>query len=147
MARRSGTEKLTKTIVSVTSTCPTKTDLAAPVVGAVYSPRQLVCTNMGTGGVGLNICEGDTPLLPTVVIAGSGTFVWTPSELGDLELAIGSGLTACLTVPGTVDIASYFVQYDESAGITKEAARNATYVPSNATAIRTPNHFGGQAKN
>lgn len=146
MARRSTTEKISREIVTVTGICPTKTDIVAAQVGFAYGLKQIIATNNNGVIVGLNICEGNDAIMPTIVLPGSGTFLWDIPGGGGLELAVGSGITACLTSTGSVEFAAYFTPYDERAGITKEEARTATFISSNATAIRTPNQFGNQTQ-
>jgi len=147
MARRYGTEKITRAIVTVTSTCPTKTNVVAAQAGFALGLKQIVATNLTLVPVGLNICEGNDPIIPPIALPASGTFIWDVPGGGDFELAIGSGITACLDVPGSVSVAAFYTPYDETAGITKEDARTATFIASNATtATRTPNRFGDQAE-
>ena len=147
MARRFGTEKVSRAIVTVSSVCPTKTDVVPAQAGFAYNLKQIVATNNNLTAVGLKICEGNDVLLPTVVLPASGTLFWDVPGGGEMELAIGSGITACVIASGTsVQVAAYYVPHDENAGITKEAARTATYIPSNATATRIPNFFGDQVQ-
>ena len=146
MARRFGSEKISKELVTVSIVCPTKTDIVAGQQYFIFAPKQIIATNTGLTSVGIKFCEGNDALTPTIVISGSGTYQWDIPTGMDLELATGSGLTACLTSAGTVDVAAFYVSYDRTPGITKEDARNATFIASQATAIRTPNEFGNQTK-
>ena len=143
MARRFGTEKVSKSLATVTTVDPTKTDIVAADPDAIFGLKGLIATNLGATSVVFNLCEGDDPVAPPVVLPASGTWSWdTPAGL---ELAPGSGLTASLGSAGSVDVMAYYTAYDNSTPITKEQARAATYIPSNATATRTPDFFGGQA--
>lgn len=146
MARRSGTEKVSRYITTVTAASPATSDVVPATAGYVIAPKEIIATNTGDTPIGLYLYEESTLLHPVVVIASSGSYTWSVASIGGVELATGSGIKASLSESGTVDLVTYYVSYDESGGITKSDARAATFVASNATAIRAPNEFGQQAK-
>jgi hypothetical protein len=65
------------------------------------------------------------PIGPQLPIGASGIVIWDAPG-GQFNLGIGSGLQASLLSSGDVEVAAYYVKYDEQAPITKEQARKNT---------------------
>jgi hypothetical protein len=140
MARRAGTEKtFDKTIISFDVASGVMV-LVAPDVDKILSPKTVQVSSHGGGNLEYNILAGsDTILHGHVVSNSSDSFEWPDSY----ELSQGSGLyIESLAQDGSVTI--YYTCYDESAGITKVAARAASLNPP--LAIRTPNFLNGGDK-
>jgi len=133
MSRRAGSEKTTVLTINATSGASPLTALSVDA-DKVFSPKIIVIANA-------------SGLTATVTITGLGTFVVATAdtfeyELSDVELAIGADYI--ISTDQTVDVTTYYTLYDESAGITKDAARFASLNPPLAT--RTPNFLKGRSK-
>ncbi len=146
MARRFGGEKVSHTTAIVSDVCPTRTDIVVAQDGFIISLAQVIAVNQTSEVKGITLYDGGTQITPSIPIGGSGTLIWDNPGGGQLELTRGSGLEACLDTTGSMEVTVYYVYHDDQDPITKEEARTATYIPSNATATRTPNDSGGQSK-
>lgn len=130
----------------VTGVCPSKTEIIAAASGYSINLLQVVAANLEAGTRAITFYEGETEIAPQYAIGGSGTLFWDEVGGEQYKMPEGSGLFACLDVAGQVDATVYYRLIDDRAGITKEAARSATYIASLASpkAIRTPNRRGNQ---
>ncbi len=142
-ARRTGTRRATQIVTAV---CPAKTTIVVPPVGHSISLVQVIAVNLGADTRAITLYDDSTKLAPQFAIGASGTLFWDEVAGQQYELTTGSGLTACLDIAGSVEVTAFYVLHDNSAGITKSAARGATYVASlvSPRATRKPNIFGGQ---
>lgn len=121
-------------------------ELVAPETDVSLFPRSAFISSHGGGPFefDLTIGSGGTPFLHGHVASNESEEITWPKGF---ELPKGSGIyLSALTNDGS--IALYYNACDDSAGISKEQARSATYVASVAgpKAIRTPNIFGGQSQ-
>jgi len=133
-------------IVIVSGVCPTKTNIVVPDSGFSVSLVQLQAANLTGDLNAITLFEGETQLNPQIALGASGTFFWDIPGGEQLELLPSSGLTACLDSTGLVEVAAYYILWDNRPGITKEAARATTYQAglTSPRAIRRPTRGGDQ---
>ena len=140
MARRAGTEKTYD--VTIISFAPASgvMELVAPDSDKILSPKTAQISSHLGGNLEYNILAGNDIILHGHVSGNdASTFTWPESY----EIAQGSGLyVESLVSDGAITL--YYTCYDESAGITKVAARTASLNPP--LAIRTPNALNGGDK-
>lgn len=139
MARRSGSEKINYVIIPSIGAGSGLVEVVAATEGYIVAPKSVVISSHGSGNVeGELTTNGDVFLYAHIPSNDSHQYDFPDG----LELPIGSGVEVEFTgSDGSVNF--YYVLYDESARVTKAAARLATTVPS---VTRTPTRFGTQTQ-
>jgi len=118
--------------------------LVAPDTDVILQPKSAVISSHAGGAFEYNILSGSGVILHGHVPSNGSIEVSWPDGF---EQPKGSGLfIEPLSNDGSISL--YYCVITEAGGITKEAARAATYVASLASpkAIRTPNRFGTQTE-
>ena len=126
MSRRFGTENIFHAyalgVVPGASLLP-------PTPGFIYSPRKIVLSTPGASAtVDFVHASGAAPFLQGVTVPATDTVCVNLPE--GLNCPKGSGIDIVVS-GGSVNVNLYYVPYDESPGITKVAARTATYDKQN----------------
>lgn len=119
-------------------------ELVAPQSGIVLMPKSAVISSHAGGPFEYQLLDGSGVFLHGHVSSNSQEEITWPEGF---ELANGSGIyIESLANDGTITL--YYSFCDMTPGITKEAARAATYQASllSPKAIRTPNRFGEQVE-
>jgi hypothetical protein len=144
MPRRDGTQQVYHVTIDNIAPGSGVMTLVAPDSDVIIQPKSAVISSHLGGNLEYELRDGaDTFLHGHVPSNESQQIAWPDG----LELTKGSGVFAeALANDGSITL--YYCIINEGAGITKAAARNATYVASLASpkAIRTPNRFGDQVE-
>lgn len=138
---------------TVTDVHPTYTDIVAAQSGYAVSVLQLFASNRDAQSQSIAFYDETTKITPSIVVGSSGLFSWDSPANVQLELVASSGLRASISdviVAPTngFEVTAYYLLFDDRTPISKEAARAATYIASQAqnAVTRTPNRFGGQSE-
>jgi hypothetical protein len=119
--------------------------LVAPAADVILQPKSAVISSHSGGAFEYNVLSGSTVILHGHVPSNGSMDVSWPDGFEQIK---GSGLfIEPLTNDGSISL--YYCAISEAGGITKEAARAATYSAyKNAAtkATRTPNRFGAQTE-
>lgn len=142
MSRRSTSEKIDWVVIDSVGAGSGLVAVIAPDSNTALAPKSVVVSSHGGGAIEYEFSTNGEVFLHGHVPADDSAEISFPDGL---EMPLGSGIEFEVTgSDGSVTL--YYVPYDSTPPITKEAARLATYIPSNATATRTPNLFGDQAQ-
>jgi len=109
------------------------------VANVGLSLQEVMITSLGAAGTAVFSSNGVT--IVTLGVSANST-----ERFGGIELPAGSGLDVFTSTP--MDITSLHSVIDHTPGITKSAARLASYQASllSPRATRVPNRFGGQVE-
>lgn len=129
--------------IPVSGVYPNFQSVIAPQTDRIVTLVEMIAVNQQGGILPIQLYDGWTAITPSIPVAASGTFFWQAPDGGRLDLTSGSGFNVALNGTGAMDITAYYILYDDSAPITKSAARTASYTP---TVTRTPNRIGDQAE-
>lgn len=137
--------KINRIVTTITGITPT--DIIAAQSGFSIGLTNVQITNRVNYPIEVTLYEEGDKILPSIPLGASGTYLWENPAGEQLELGIGSGLQASVSFSGeSAEIGVLYVLHDETTPISKEQARSATFIASNATATRTPNQAGNQSK-
>lgn len=141
MSRRFGTERCFTAINNLIAAGSGTVVLVAPESNIALSPKYAVIGAHGGGPFEVDITSNGVSFLHIHIPSNDSIPVDWPNGF---ELAIGSGIEV---IPSTNDgsVTLYYSKYDESPGITKVAARAASYVNTDGEpkATRLPSDGGG----
>jgi hypothetical protein len=114
--------------------------LISGVADTCYALQSVTVASLGASGTAVFDLNG---VPKTLAVPANGT---AECFLGGLELPPSGDLALVTSTP--MDVSALYVIVDHTPGVTKEAARAATYQASLASpkAIRAPNRFGGQVE-
>lgn len=138
--------KINREIATISSVTPT--DVVAAQSGYSIGITQAFVVNRANYPIEVTLYEESEKIIPSIPLGASGTMIWDSPGGAQLELITGSGIKATVSdAAASAEIEIMYVLHDERAPISKESARQVTFVASNVTtAVRTPNRFGGQAQ-